>query len=75
MPSLVAFVYSEILGLLVKNILTRLMIEGQMDGVCFLIITCKVLLLLFLSVTGKEVVISIYFWVVFNTLFSVYLIC
>lgn len=74
--SLVAFVYTDLLGLLGKNTLRRQILEGQVETILFSIVTCKSLAVIFTLSYWVEVFILFlhYFWAVF-TLTSGYLIC
>lgn len=59
--SLVAFVYTDLLGLLGKNTLRRQILEGQVEAILFSIVTCKSLAVIFtLSYWGG----SFYFYII-----------
>ena len=69
--SLVAFVYTDLLGLLGKNTLRRQILEGQVETILFSIVTCKSLAVIFTLSYWVEVFISTlflgsvypYFWI------------
>ena len=71
LENLVAFVYTDLLGLLGKNTLRRQILEGQVEAILFSIVTCKSLAVIFtLSYWGGSFYFCIisghvypYFWI------------